>query len=92
MAPVYQFRLKNLSALCAAHGVRFLFLIPPTMQPGDTELVRAGQQAQVTVLRPVPNYSLGSEYYRDSFHLNARGAEIYTSKIAEALRSVPLER
>lgn len=88
MTPVYQFRLKNLSALCAARGVRFIFLIPPTAQPGDTDLVRAGKQAQVTVLRPIPNYSLGSEYYRDGLHLNAQGAEIYTSKIAEALRCV----
>jgi hypothetical protein len=88
MTPVYKSRLKNLSALCATRGVRFLFLIPPTLQLGDTDVVRAGKQAQVTVLRPVPNYSLGSEYYRDNFHLNARGAEIYTSKIAEALRSV----
>jgi hypothetical protein len=89
MTPLYASRLKMLSDLCAMHGVRFLFLIPPTAQPGDKEVVRAGERAHATVLRPVPNYSLGPEYYRDSFHLNARGANIFTSKIADALANLP---
>lgn len=88
MTPLYASRLKELSDLSAANGVRFLFLIAPTAQPGDNEVLRAGDRVHATVLRPVPNYSLGQEYYRDGFHLNEAGANIFTAKIAEALARI----
>jgi len=89
MVGVYVARLKTISELCAAQGVRFQFLIPPTAEPGDGEIVNAGRQSSVPVIHPVPNYSLGTEYYRDNFHLNARGAKLYTEKISAELASVP---
>lgn len=87
MTPIYTSRLKALSELCAASGVKFAFLITPTAQPGDTEMLRAGEAVNVKVLRPIPNYSLGQEYYRDGFHLNASGAKIYTAAVADSLLS-----
>ena len=78
-------RLRNLADLCARNGARFLFLIPPTRQPGDTAMVTAGQQAGVTVLRPIPSMSLSADYYRDGFHLNANGATEFTNAIVNDL-------
>ncbi len=83
--PVMRERLVALKRLCEDNGARFSFLIPPTRQLGDTAIVAAGKQAGVLVMRPVPNYSLGTEYYQDGFHLNTRGAELFTRMLVPAL-------
>jgi hypothetical protein len=87
MTPAYATRLEALQRLCAASGVKFAFLIPPTRQPGDKEMARAGEWKGVPVMHPVANYSLGPELYRDGFHLNAAGAKIFTAAVGDALVS-----
>jgi hypothetical protein len=82
LIPVMEPRLRMMRELCASYGVDFQFLIPPTIQPGDTAIVRAGGLAGVAVLRPIPNGSLSSDFYRDGFHLNEKGAAIFTKAIA----------
>ena len=82
LIPLMEPRLRKMRELCASYGVEFLFLVPPTMQPGDTAIVRAGEQAGVRVLRPVPNGSLPADDYRDAFHLNEKGAAVFTRAIA----------
>ncbi len=87
--PLYRERLEALGQICKASGVQLLFLIPPTAQPGDGDVVHAGNAGHVPILHPVPNYSLGTEYYRDSFHLNPRGATIFTAAVGKSLLLIP---
>jgi hypothetical protein len=85
LIPVIEPRLRKIHELCASYGTEFLFLVPPTMQPGDTAIVRAGDQAGVRVLRPVPNGSLPADYYQDGFHLNRQGAAVFTQAIVREM-------
>lgn len=83
-------RLRDLRELAAQHGAGFVLVIPPT--PGDTSeaecatALRAGALAGVSVLNPLPTNSLTIDHYSDGFHLNERGAELFTRSFVEALR------
>ena len=81
LIPEIEPRLRRVNQLCNRYGAEFLLLIPPVPQSGDLAIVSAGANTGVRVLRPIPNRSLSLDYYRDSFHLNARGAERFTSAI-----------
>ncbi len=87
MIPVMMERYRKLNELCGRYGSKFVFLVPPTRQAGDTAMLRAGEQSGIQVLRPIPNYSLSADYYRDGgLHLNAKGAALFTAAIVDELR------
>ena len=48
-------------------------------------MLRAGEQTGVRVLRPIPNKSLSLDYYKDGFHLNEKGAVLFTTAIVNEL-------
>jgi len=81
LIPEFEPRLRRFDQLCDRYGAKFLFLIPPVPQSGDLAILAAGAHTGVRVLRPIPNRSLSLDYYRDGFHLNAKGAERFTSAI-----------
>ena len=81
LIPEMEPRLRRFDQLCSRYGAKFLFLIPPVPQSGDLAILAAGANTGVRVLRPIPNRSLSMDYYRDGFHLNAKGAERFTSAI-----------
>lgn len=78
-------RLRELARLCEEHGAQFRFLIPTTTETGDTEILQAGERTGVSVMRPIPNRTLGPEYYEDGFHLNAKGAALFTRAIVDEM-------
>jgi hypothetical protein len=86
-------RLEQLSAVCAAHACKGVLVIPPLLRDrGDGSLAaiaRAGRAAGVPVLMPVAPGELAQSYFKDGFHLNQRGAEIFTPRLLEALREIP---
>jgi len=86
-------RLSQFSAVCAAHGCKVLLVIPPLVSARGAASVaavaRAGRAAGVPVLIPVAPGELGKSYFRDGFHLNQRGAEIFTPRLLEALKGIP---
>ena len=86
-------RLTQFSAVCAAHGCKGLLVIPPLVRDlGDgsvAALARAGRAAGIPVLIPVAPGELGQSYFKDGFHLNQRGAEIFTARLLEALKGIP---
>jgi hypothetical protein len=86
-------RLTQFSAVCVAHGCKVLLVIPPLVSDRGAESVaavaRAGRAAGVPVLVPVAPGELGQSYFRDGFHLNQRGAEIFTPRLLEALKGFP---
>lgn len=87
LIPTMDRRLLEIQKLCASYGSKFVFLVPPTPQPGDTAIVEAGRHTGVKVLWPIPNQSLGLEFYQeDHFHLNPKGAARFTNALIETLR------
>lgn len=85
MVPVMAARFRRMSELCAQYGAGFVFLDPPDRQAGDIAMLRAGEQSGVRVLRPIPNKSLPLDYYQDGFHLNKKGAALFTAGILDEL-------
>jgi hypothetical protein len=85
LIPIMEARLRVIAQLCAGYGTEFKFLIPPTRDSGDTAIVRAGELAGVPILRPVPNRSLASDFYQDGFHLNEKGAAVFTKAITRVM-------
>jgi hypothetical protein len=85
-------RLTEFAAMCATRGCKVLLLIPPVMrQPQNESLAavrRAGHAAGVPVLTPVAPAELGPSYFSDGFHLNPRGAVIFSSRLVEALQAI----
>jgi hypothetical protein len=83
-------RLRALRQLTTQHGAAFILVIPPTSgNMSETRCAatrRTGSLAGVSVLEPVPMKSLPIDYYADGFHLNSRGAEIFTRAFVEAIR------
>ena len=86
-------RLTQFAAMCATHECKALLLVPPLMRDrrdGSLAAVaRAGRAAAVPVLIPVAPGELGAGFFFDGFHLNQRGAEIFTARLLEALKGIP---
>jgi hypothetical protein len=85
MVPIMAARMQELRTLCASYGAEFAFLVPPDRQRGDIAMLQAGRQVGVRVLRPIPNMALSVDYYQDGFHLNSKGAKLFTTGIASEL-------
>jgi lysophospholipase L1-like esterase len=84
--PLAAGRLAALNRLCETHGAHFLFVVPPTYQEGEETIVEAGREDGVTVLLPVKRNEFDQSYYqKDGFHMNQKGAEIFTARVAAEL-------
>ena len=84
-------RLPALNRLCRENGSEFILVVPPTYQTGAETIARVGRERQVTVLTPVANDELDSSFFQvDGFHLNDRGAQVFTTKLARELRELPI--
>jgi hypothetical protein len=87
MERIAQTRLRDLRMLCDSHGARFAYLLAPGFGPGEGALVAAGIRSQTDVMVPIHLNSLGRDKFRDGFHLNTAGAQMFTDKVAELLKS-----
>ncbi len=85
--PIAEARLAAFRQLCALHGTRFLFLLPPGFGGGEAPVIAAGEHAHVTMSVPFHLNALGADQFRDGFHLNASGARIFTDKVSEMLKA-----
>ena len=89
LKPLAASRLAAMDQLCRENGARLLFVVPPTYQKGDQAISGAGQERGVTVLVPVGEGELPvSDYQEDGIHLNEKGAQIFSIRLAEALNTV----
>jgi hypothetical protein len=83
-------RFREINNLCAQHGVRLLFVVPPTHQESDTlgtrMVLEAAESAGVPASVPVPNAELSDDKYADGYHLNREGQRIFTAALAQFLR------
>ena len=83
-------RLPRLRALVDQSGARLLIVIPPSRGGNVTDVTaavkRAGAASGIDILVPIEPNQLGPELYGDgSFHLNDRGAAIFTQRLVEEL-------
>lgn len=80
-------RLSSLQTLCRAYGAQFIFVVPPTYQRGSETIAEVGRKLGVTVLVPVRNDELDeTSFQSDAFHLNEKGAAIFTNRLSENLQ------
>jgi hypothetical protein len=80
-------RLRALQTLARSHGVEFVYLVPPTLNPRDIgpALAARAHAAGVPVLVPYPPGQMPRANFVDGFHLNPRGATDFSSRVAPAL-------
>lgn len=81
-------RLQDARDLCAQNGARFIFVLPPVRGANDVEdpLRAAAGDRNIVVLVPFHAGEMPAEYFSDGFHLNPRGAAIFTEKLAQDLQ------
>jgi hypothetical protein len=80
-------RLRSIMKLCRDYHADFVLLVPPSLKLQDQLLAKAGKLENIPVDIPVPLGSLGPEFFGDGFHLNQKGAELFTDALAQDLRS-----
>jgi hypothetical protein len=82
-------RLREIRDLSVANGAQFLFLIPPsTSERSLAEEIRlSGDRSGVTVLVPFLPGEMAAEYFSDGFHLNSKGAGVFTERLGLMLQS-----
>jgi hypothetical protein len=82
-----QQRLRALNEECLRYGVPFTFLTPPAVSTqGELEMQEAGRQVGTSVLTPIPGGTLAPEMFSDGFHLNGRGAKVFTEALERQLK------
>jgi hypothetical protein len=85
-----QRRLPELAALAQAHGVQLVVLFPPALRENySLDIQQLGTTLNVPVWVPSPPGEFPPDLYRDGFHLNPKGAQIFTTRLAEELRKLP---
>jgi len=80
-------RLQAMQQLCTNHGTQFVFLIPPSLEPDQNAAIISAAAARIgiTVLLPYQGGELPADDFRDGFHLNPRGAALFTERLGPAL-------
>jgi hypothetical protein len=85
-----QQRLPELAALARTHGVQLVLLFPPALRENySLDIQQLGATLNVPVWVPSPPGEFSPDLYRDGFHLNPHGAEIFTTRLAQELRKLP---
>jgi hypothetical protein len=80
-------RLTALDRLCRANGSHFVLVVPPSYQKGAQIIGRVGHERGVTVLVPVAENEFDASYYQgDGVHLNGKGSQVFTTRLAASLR------
>ena len=84
-----QQRQPELRDLSQQFGVPVVLLIPPNLnQDSSRESQELGNQIGVPVWILSPAGEFPRDYFSDGFHLNRRGAEIYTTRLSRQVRSM----
>jgi hypothetical protein len=79
-------RLPELHDLTQTYGVKIVLLVPPTLrQDHSQEVQEIGKEAGVPVWVLSPPGEFSRDLFRDGFHLNDRGSEIFTTRLANQI-------
>jgi hypothetical protein len=76
--------LLALDLLCRANGAHLIAVIPPTLSRDDAsaEVQDSAARHGIPVLVPLRYDDLTPDDFRDGFHMNVRGAERFTPRLA----------
>jgi hypothetical protein len=80
-------RLQSLRALAQEHGVRFVYLVPPSLYPADigAPLAARARAAGIEVLLPFEPGEMPGQKFSDGLHLGPNGATDFTARVGPAL-------
>jgi hypothetical protein len=83
-------RLQSLQALAREHGVRFVYLVPPSLNRSDlgAALAARARAAGVEVLLPYAPTEMPRQKFTDGLHLSPAGATDFTARVGPALLKV----
>ena len=82
-------RIPELRDLEQSYGVRIVLLVPPTLrQDHSREISELGVQIGVPVWVLSPPGEFTRDFFRDGFHLNARGSGIFTARLGDRIRKI----
>jgi hypothetical protein len=83
-----QQRLPQLHDLAQTYGVRIVLLVPPTLrQDHSQEVQELGDKAGVPIWVLSPPGEFPPNLFSDGFHLNDRGSEIFTARLANRIHT-----
>jgi hypothetical protein len=94
MAGRLRSHLAQLSRFTRQYGCDLVWMVPPTgdLDARRAELLRSiGRSASVRVEVPIEAY-MGNEFYSDGFHLNQRGARVFTDAVLASIRALAIDR
>jgi hypothetical protein len=83
-------RLSELSDLCSTAACRVLLIVPPVASKDaydflETVVKQAAADAKVPFVMPIAPGELPADMFADGFHLNPRGAAVFTPALARSL-------
>jgi hypothetical protein len=85
-----QQRLPQLAALEQQYGVRIIVLFPPALKENySVDIQQVGATVNVPVWVPSLPGEFAPDLYMDGYHLNAKGAQIFTARLATQIRALP---
>jgi hypothetical protein len=83
-----QQRLPELAELAQTYRVKIVLLVPPTLREDHSqEVQQLGEKVGVPVWVLSPPGEFPRDFFRDGFHLNPRGSEIFTARLASQIRT-----
>jgi hypothetical protein len=80
-------RLKQIDELCRQNGAQFVLVLPPALGDRSDLLLTAGSLEGVDVVAPIASGALGVEFFLDHFHVNEKGAALFTEALERDLRA-----
>jgi hypothetical protein len=83
-----QQRLPELRDLAQTYGIKIVLLVPPTLkQDHSQEVQELGDKVGIPVWVLSPPGEFPRDLFRDGFHLNLQGSEIFTARLADQIRT-----
>ena len=83
-----QQRLPELRDLAQTYGVKIVVLVPPTLrQDHSSEIQAVGDQLGIPVWVLSPPGEFPRDLFLDGFHLNTEGSGIFTTRLANQIRT-----
>jgi hypothetical protein len=81
-------RLPELRDLGQSYGTKIVVLVPPTLRPdSSSEIQKVGGELGLPVWVLSPPGEFPRDLFRDGFHLNDKGSEIFTTRLANQIQT-----
>jgi hypothetical protein len=83
-------RFAELHEISQQYGVRIVLLVPPSQREDYSQKIQEiGNKQGVPVWVLSPPGEFPRDFYRDGFHLNDHGSEVFTARLVQQIRGMP---